>query len=451
MAVHPGVFVSHSWQDKLLARRLAADLARFGIRVWIDEAEILVGDSLIEKIRQGIDEMDYVLALISNSSVGSRWVARELDIAMNQEIDGKRVKVLPVLLEECELPGFLRGKAYADLRTPDRYDSALESILRRLGIFPSPKIKGAPLKDLMATRSRPMLIDTHCHIGTRNEEGWDELIARAKLVDVHVIVVSPEDADAKETVAMARSRNDTVAVLGGHPIHSTRDEYHLHYDRNEPLLAEDIVVGVETGLDFLSGGVNHSDQEASLIRFISLARVLRKPLVIQLRQSENRALEILKREHASDVGGVVHCFSSNLDFVRSVLDLGFDICFTGSLTYPQADDIRAVAAWLPLDRMLVESMAPYFAPVPHRGKRCEPAYLVEVVRAISGIRSVPYDTVALATTLNAVRCFGEPLGTSSSPSHIRRTYRTCPSRVSLSFVADPLGPSQACHWDLPCL
>jgi TatD DNase family protein len=319
-----------------------------------------------------------------------------------------------VLLEDCELPGFLRGKAYADLRTPERYDSALLSILRRLGIAPLSDAGGiGPLEELLAARSRPFLIDTHCHIGPNYKDGLptlDELMGRARLVNVYAVVVSPDRAEAKESVMMARSRNDAVVVLGGHPSHSSSEEDHIHYDRAEPLLAEDIVVGVETGLDFYYNGgrISQSEQEANLIHFVTLARVLRKPLILQLRQSEERALEILKREHASDVGGVVHCFSSSIGFAHAVLDLGFDICFTGSVTFPKAENIRAVAASVPLDRMLVESMTPFLAPVPHRGKRCEPAYVVEVVKIIAGIRNIPYNTLANATTLNAVRRFGPP-------------------------------------------
>jgi TatD DNase family protein len=409
MSGGPGVFISHSWEDQAVARRLAADLSHYGARVWIDEAEILVGDSLIEKIRQGIDDMDYVAALISKASVSSRWVAKELDIAMNQEIDGKRVKVLPLLLEDCELPGFLKGKAFADLRTPERYDAALVAILRRLGIRPPHGAR--PLKEIMEASRRPMLIDTHCHIGPEDRQlaPTDELMARAKLVNVRVVVINPDRADAKHCVALARSRNDMVVVLGGHPIHRTTEEDHLHYDRSEPLLAEDIVVGIETGLDFYIDQDHHADQEATFAHFITLARVLRKPLVIQLRDSGDRALEIMEREHASDVGGVVHCFSESREFARSVLDQGFDVCFTGSLTFPKADSIRAVAAWLPLDRILVESMSPFLAPVPYRGKMCEPAHVVEVVKVIADVRGASYDAIASATTLNAVRRFGAPL------------------------------------------
>jgi len=109
------VFISHSWSDKPLARKIGQTLRRFGVRVWLDEAEIKLGDSLIEKIRKGIDTVEFVIALLSKRAVESEWVKRELEVAMSQEIEGKRVKVLPILAEPCSLPGFLKGKLYADM------------------------------------------------------------------------------------------------------------------------------------------------------------------------------------------------------------------------------------------------------------------------------------------------------------------------------------------------
>jgi hypothetical protein len=133
----PGIFLSHTHADNSFANTLAKDLARAGARVWIDEAEIQVGDSLIEKIRDGIDSMDYLAVVLSPESVNSQWVRREVDIAMNQEIEGKRVKVLPLLYKPCDLPGFLKGKLYSDFTVPSTYDSALGTILRRLGLSPA--------------------------------------------------------------------------------------------------------------------------------------------------------------------------------------------------------------------------------------------------------------------------------------------------------------------------
>ncbi len=125
-------FISHSWHDKPLARKIAETLRSHAAKVWLDEAEIKLGDSLIEKIRQAIDSVDYVIALISERSVQSQWVTRELDIAMNQEIEGRRVKVLPILAMQCQLPGFLLGKLYADMSTPKALRQSLPLLLDRL-------------------------------------------------------------------------------------------------------------------------------------------------------------------------------------------------------------------------------------------------------------------------------------------------------------------------------
>lgn len=126
------VFLSHNWEDKPTARALATRLASRGIGVWLDEAEIRLGDSLIERIRDAIDTVDYVAVLLSRHSVESEWVKKEVDIAMNQEIARKRVKVLPIRLDDCELPGFLVGKLYADLRSPGQLDKVVSMIEARV-------------------------------------------------------------------------------------------------------------------------------------------------------------------------------------------------------------------------------------------------------------------------------------------------------------------------------
>lgn len=132
------VFLSHSHADKPFARRLASDLRAAGHGVWIDEAEINIGDSLIEKIRDGLDQVDYVAAVLSTSSIDSPWVTRELDIASNREIDEKRVVVLPLLLEKVELPGFLKGKFYGDFTDISQYDEIFSLLLRKLGTAEEP-------------------------------------------------------------------------------------------------------------------------------------------------------------------------------------------------------------------------------------------------------------------------------------------------------------------------
>jgi hypothetical protein len=132
------VFLSHSHEDKPFVRRLAADLRNAGHAVWLDEAEINVGDSLIDKITAGLGEVEFVAAVLSDASIGSRWVAKELEIASNREIRENRVVVLPLLVGDVELPGFLQGKLFADFRTEEKYPTALESLLRALGPADAP-------------------------------------------------------------------------------------------------------------------------------------------------------------------------------------------------------------------------------------------------------------------------------------------------------------------------
>ncbi|WP_085314302.1 toll/interleukin-1 receptor domain-containing protein [Derxia lacustris] len=129
-----GIFLSHNHADKAFVRRLAIDLDAQGIQCWLDEAEIKIGDSLIEKIRTGIDEMDFVAIILSPASVNSSWVQREMDVAMNQEIAGRRIKVLPIMYRKCELPGFLLGKRYADFQDESRYMIELEGLVRSMDI-----------------------------------------------------------------------------------------------------------------------------------------------------------------------------------------------------------------------------------------------------------------------------------------------------------------------------
>ena len=133
-STNPSVFLSHTASDKGFARRLAGDLLVAGARVWIDEAEIAIGDSLILRISEGIYRMDYLAIILSPGSVRSEWVQRELDVALNREIQGRKVKVLPLLLEKCEIPAFLIGKKYADFTDPERYVVSLNEVIERLGL-----------------------------------------------------------------------------------------------------------------------------------------------------------------------------------------------------------------------------------------------------------------------------------------------------------------------------
>jgi hypothetical protein len=145
------VFISHNHIDKLFARRLGADLSALGVRVWIDEAEIKIGESLITKISRAIDEMEYLVVVLSPNSVSSKWVQEEMRQAMEQEISGGKLKVLPILSQDCTIPGFLRHKFYADFREQEQYESSFQKLLDTLGVNKS-VASGAALFDPFADR-----------------------------------------------------------------------------------------------------------------------------------------------------------------------------------------------------------------------------------------------------------------------------------------------------------
>src|SRR5690625_4092038 len=130
----PSVFLSHSWEDKFFAHKLADALREHGVDVWIDDAEIGIGESLVEKVSHAIGEADFVAVILSRHSCQSGWVQKELYVAMTEEIAGRHIKVLPILIEPCEIPVFLRDKLYADFTDPNAFDRSFAKVLRVLGI-----------------------------------------------------------------------------------------------------------------------------------------------------------------------------------------------------------------------------------------------------------------------------------------------------------------------------
>ena len=180
----PAVFISHNHQDKTFVRRLGADLAANGVRPWIDEAEINVGDSLISKIGAAIDELDYFAIVLSPRSVASAWVQQELEQALTSQLASRQVKVLPILLEQCEIPAFLRGKLYADFTQFARYDESFARLLKALGVE-TDKGQGGTVYDPFAREfgrhdflfSRP--VSWHCiFCGWKCTESFNDYVCK---------------------------------------------------------------------------------------------------------------------------------------------------------------------------------------------------------------------------------------------------------------------------------
>ena len=255
-----------------------------------------------------------------------------------------------------------------------------------------------------------MLVDTHCHLDPQYfPSGPEEALARAREAGVGgfvVIGVGTDLAPARAAVALAKRMNDRAgAAVGVHP-HDAVTLDDAAYAELAALTAEPEVVAVgEIGLDYHYDHSPRDAQRAAFARLIGLARERNKPIVIHTRNAPADTIDILTAEGARDVGGVIHCFSEDQAFAEKALDLGFDLSFSGIVTFKTSLAVQQVARWAPLDRILVETDSPYLAPIPKRGKPNEPAYVVHTARRVAELRGIAFEALAEATTANAERTF----------------------------------------------
>jgi len=251
--------------------------------------------------------------------------------------------------------------------------------------------------------------DTHCHLDSEhNPGGPDAVLERARQLGVSAFLCVGVGglAQAEQALALAKRYADVYASAGVHPHDAARDG---SLDFSELYAHPRLLAVGEVGLDYHYDHSPRETQAAVFRRYIALARALRKPLIIHTRSAAADTLEILEAEGARDAGGVIHCFSEDRAFAARALDLGFYLSFSGIVTFKSARAIQEVAAWAPADRILVETDSPYLAPVPLRGKVCEPAFVVHTGKYVATLRGVEAAHLATLTTENARRCFGVPL------------------------------------------
>lgn len=257
-----------------------------------------------------------------------------------------------------------------------------------------------------------MLIDTHCHLDASNcPDGVDAVIDRARAAGVGAFVAIGVGslAAAREVLALSSRRADVVCTVGVHP-HDAGTFDDVTAAELSRLASEPAVVAVgEIGLDYHYDHAPRDVQATVFRRLIALARAAGKPIVVHTRSAPADTLDVLTEEGARDVGGVIHCFSEDRAFARRAFDLGFDVSFSGIVTYKSAVAVQEVAAWAPEDRILVETDSPYLAPVPKRGRANEPAYVVHTAQRVAELRSTSVEEIQRLTTQNACRRFGPRL------------------------------------------
>jgi TatD DNase family protein len=253
------------------------------------------------------------------------------------------------------------------------------------------------------------LIDTHCHLDAQYFPDSAEVIGRANAVGVDrfvVIGVGKDLAAARAASALAKKRDDVAAAVGIHP--------HDAKEMNDAMLAElseiakrpEVVAVGEIGLDYHYNHSEKSVQQAVFARLIALAREVKKPIVIHTRSAPADTLDILEKEGARDVGGIIHCFSEDWAFATRAMDLGFDLSFSGIVTFKTATSVHDVAKRAPADRIHVETDSPYLAPIPLRGKKCEPAYIVHTAKRVAELRGTTLEALAPTLRDNVARRLG---------------------------------------------
>ncbi|WP_028311333.1 TatD family hydrolase [Derxia gummosa] len=260
-----------------------------------------------------------------------------------------------------------------------------------------------------------MFVDSHCHLDFPElAADLPSVLARMAEARVsHAMCISVKLETVERVLAIAAQAPNLYATVGVHP-----DDPSVQEPDEATLIAlaarEKVVAIGETGLDYHW----HSNAEPGALdwqreRFrvhIRAARAVNKPLVIHTRKSAEDTLRILEEERAAPAdggpGGIFHCFTENRAIAERALDLGFHISFSGIVTFKTAAELREVVAWMPLDRMLIETDSPYLAPVPYRGKTNEPSYVPHVAAEIARVRQMPIEEIARITSDNFFRLIG---------------------------------------------
>ena len=255
-----------------------------------------------------------------------------------------------------------------------------------------------------------MLVDSHCHLELKGlVEDQDAVLDRARAAGIGAFLnISTKRSEWDQVIATAHRAPDVYASVGIHP-HNADD----HQDPSEDALfgatQDPRVIGIgETGLDYF---YEHSDREAQKRLFrlhIAVARRTGLPLIIHTRDAEDDTLEILGDEMGK--GGfpaLIHCFTASAEFGEKVLEMGLSISLSGIVTFKNARDLQAVARTVPVDRLLVETDSPFLAPVPHRGKTCEPGFVRDTASFLADLRGEKLEDLAARTTDNFYALFSK--------------------------------------------
>ena len=252
------------------------------------------------------------------------------------------------------------------------------------------------------------LIDSHCHLNYEGlAERQAEVLASARAAGVSGFLnISTRQREWNDVIAVAEANSDVWATVGVHP-----HEADAHPDLGAKALIEaashpDVIAIGECGLDYYYDKSDRSAQRDRFQAHIEAARATGLPLVVHTRDAEEDTAVMLEQAvNEGGVRGVLHCFTGSWQLANKALDLGFYVSLSGIVTFKNAQDLQHTARKLPADRILVETDSPFLAPVPHRGRTCEPAFVADTARFVAELRAVPVETLAEQTTANFFKLF----------------------------------------------
>lgn len=252
------------------------------------------------------------------------------------------------------------------------------------------------------------LIDSHAHIyGKEFAADFDEVMQRAADAGVETVIVVGADLESSiQAAELALKHPNLYAAVGIHPHDANRvtEECYKRIIDLANSSAKVVAIG-EIGLDFYRDRSPRADQERVFRRFIQIAKELKLPLIIHDRDAHDRIMNILREEHADEAGGVLHCFSGDLQMANECIELGFYISIPGTVTYPNNSSLHEVVRGVKAEHLLVETDCPYLSPVPYRGKRNEPSYVRLAAEKVAELKGLSIEDVARITTRNAEKLF----------------------------------------------
>lgn len=251
------------------------------------------------------------------------------------------------------------------------------------------------------------LFDSHAHLDVQEfKDDQDSMIERARNVGVNRIVTigaADKYSSAERAIKLTEKYPGVWASIGLHPhdAEAMPDVELLHkLSQNKKVVA----IG-ETGLDFFRDWSPKDHQEICFIEQIRLALTVKKPLIIHSREAGMECFKLLNKYHAGDIGGVFHCYAEDADFAKRLADINFKVSFPGTLTFKKTENIRVIARDIPISQIMIETDSPYMAPEPYRGKRCEPAFILETAKVLATVKGLSLEETAKVTTQTAKEFF----------------------------------------------